>query len=75
MFEIELDIFSGRPNPRWTLDAVRAREDDCVVAVEDQGLKRTVSSGATGLLAEQRLGIGKADRKRGGRTIVTISRA
>jgi hypothetical protein len=21
MFEVELDIFSGRPNPRWTLDA------------------------------------------------------
>ena len=20
MFEVELDIFSGRPNPRWTLD-------------------------------------------------------
>jgi hypothetical protein len=26
MFEIELDIFSGRPNPRWTLDAAENRE-------------------------------------------------
>lgn len=26
MFEIELDIFSGRPNPRWTLDAAEERE-------------------------------------------------
>jgi hypothetical protein len=26
MFEIELDIFSGRPNPRWTLDAAEGRE-------------------------------------------------
>ena len=22
MFQVELDIFSGRPNPRWTLDPV-----------------------------------------------------
>jgi hypothetical protein len=26
MFEIELDIFSGRPNPRWTLDAAESKE-------------------------------------------------
>lgn len=26
MFEVELDIFSGRPNPRWTLDATEERE-------------------------------------------------
>jgi hypothetical protein len=26
MFEIELDIFSGRPNPRWTLDADEGEE-------------------------------------------------
>lgn len=26
MFEIELDIFSGRPNPRWTLDAAEGKE-------------------------------------------------
>lgn len=26
MFEIELDIFSGRPNPRWTLNAAEGRE-------------------------------------------------
>jgi len=26
MFEIELDIFSGRPNPRWTLDSAEAKE-------------------------------------------------
>ncbi len=26
MFEIELDIFSGRPNPRWTLNTAEAKE-------------------------------------------------
>ena len=26
MFEVELDIFSGRPNPRWTLNAAEEAE-------------------------------------------------
>ena len=26
MFEVQLDIFSGRPNPRWTLNPVEEAE-------------------------------------------------
>ena len=34
MFEIELDIFSGRPNPRWTLDP--AEEGELITRLLDR---------------------------------------
>ena len=36
MFEVELDIFSGRPNPRWTLDA--AEESELITRLLDRSV-------------------------------------
>jgi len=36
MFEVELDIFSGRPNPRWTLDA--AEESELIIRLLDRSV-------------------------------------
>src|SRR5688500_12967848 len=49
MFEVELDIFSGRPNPRWTLEP--AEEAELIQRLLDRSVPTapvTISDGKLG---------------------------
>ncbi len=53
MVIVELDLYSGAPNPRWTLDAATSRAlDDAVAQLEaaDTGAMRPTQLGYRGLI-------------------------